>query len=168
MGRNSFIPQPGEFYQNHGGGIFECIKILNSKNDGAIMQNFASGWTFMAHGIGVYEDGSIDWDYSTGGHFVKLSKNSTIKILKNAIQECSKTAQVDMTIEKMAELTKELLNERQGHKHNIAEKIADVKIMLAQMEIIFQNAEDVEQKFQIRLERLYKRLQETSGVSENE
>ena len=28
-----------------------------------------SGWTFKAHGLGMYSDGRIDWDYSTGGRF---------------------------------------------------------------------------------------------------
>lgn len=35
----------------------------------AILQNVSSGWTLVAHGTCVYEDGSIAWDFSTGGHF---------------------------------------------------------------------------------------------------
>lgn len=67
-------------------------------------------------------------------------------IFKSAVHWWGKEAQTDMMIEEMAELTKAILNERRGRDHNIAEEMADVKIMLAQMEIIFQNAGEVEQK----------------------
>lgn len=75
-----------------------------------------------------------------------------------------KEAQTDMMIEEMAELTKAILNERRGRDHNIAEEMADVRIMLAQMEIIFQNAGEVEQKFREKVARLDRRLQERRGV----
>ena len=35
----------------------------------AEMQNIKSGWTFIAKGIIRYNDGTIEWDYSVGGHF---------------------------------------------------------------------------------------------------
>ncbi len=38
------------------------------------MQNIASGWTFKANGVIQYEDDSVEWDYSTGGHFERLLK----------------------------------------------------------------------------------------------
>ena len=37
------------------------------------MKNIKSGWTFMAHGIGIYIDSRIDWDYSTGGRFEEVT-----------------------------------------------------------------------------------------------
>lgn len=79
-------------------------------------------------------------------------------VLKMAVETLGKTAQVDMMIEEMAELTKAFLNERRGRDHNIAEEMADIKIMLAQMEIIFQNAGEVERIFQEKVARLYCRL----------
>ena len=39
----------------------------------AIFQNVASQWTFKAQGLGMYDDGIVDWDYSTGVHFVKVN-----------------------------------------------------------------------------------------------
>ena len=69
MKRYSFTPEIGEEFQNQGGSIYKCIKV---NSDGtAIMQNVYSKWTLTAHGLGMYTDGSIDWDYSTGGYFAK-------------------------------------------------------------------------------------------------
>ena len=66
--RKAFRPEVGGVYENQGGGIFRCLK---SGRDRSKMQNVRSGWTFQAHGVGVYADGRIDWDYSTGGVFVE-------------------------------------------------------------------------------------------------
>lgn len=65
--REKFTPKKNTVYVNQGGGCFMCLFV---KEDGtAVMQNVASQWTFTAHGIGIYEDGAIDWDFSTGGYF---------------------------------------------------------------------------------------------------
>lgn len=90
------------------------------------------------------------------------------EIFKSAVHWWGKEAQTDMMIEEMAELTKAILNERRGRDHNIAEEMADVKIMLAQMEIIFQNAGEVEQKFREKVARLDRRLQERRGGAAHE
>ncbi len=67
--RKPHHPILGGIYENEGGGVFECEMELPG-ND-AIMRNVKSDWVFVAHGIGMYEDCKIDWDYSTGGHFDK-------------------------------------------------------------------------------------------------
>lgn len=36
-----------------------------------IMERTTDGWTLEAHVITMYEDGTIEWDYSTGGHWPK-------------------------------------------------------------------------------------------------
>lgn len=59
---------PGKVYTNKGGGEFLCEKVLS---DGAIMTNVKSGWCSEAHTITMYDDGTIEWDYSTGGYFKK-------------------------------------------------------------------------------------------------
>lgn len=61
-------PEPGEIYRNKGGGNFLCI---SSCNNSAVMQNVASKWTFEANGVIQYADGTVEWDYSTGGHFAE-------------------------------------------------------------------------------------------------
>lgn len=49
-------------------GKFRCIK----GDSYPVLQNIRSGWTLTAHGVGMYEDGTIDWDYSTNGRFTPL------------------------------------------------------------------------------------------------
>lgn len=65
-------------------------------------------------------------------------------VFKDAIKEFGEAAQVTMVFEEMAELQKELCKwMRNGNSveltHNIAEEIADVEIMLAQMKLLFDN-----------------------------
>lgn len=67
MKREKFTPKEDKVYTNHGGGVFRCMSAL--ANGIAVMQNINSGWTFTAEGCGIYEDGTIDWDHSTGGYF---------------------------------------------------------------------------------------------------
>ena len=64
-------PEQGKVYQNKGGGEFLCIESFDGS---AVMQNTASRWTFKAHGITQYEDGTVEWDYSTRGHFERWLK----------------------------------------------------------------------------------------------
>lgn len=73
MIRTKFTPAEGEQYKNAGGGTFRCLSSGKGLPAGeATMQNVASGWTFEAHGCGIYDDGTIDWDYSTGGCFAEV------------------------------------------------------------------------------------------------
>ena len=65
--RRPLTPTVGRIYRNEAGGDFRCI---DSWREEAVLQNIQSGWTFFAHGIGRYDDGTIDWDYSTGGSFM--------------------------------------------------------------------------------------------------
>lgn len=72
MKRTKFTPKKGKIYKNAGGGSFRCLRaggFLPEFN--AEMQNTASGWTFTARGCGMYENGTIDWDYSVGGRFAE-------------------------------------------------------------------------------------------------
>ena len=164
MNRKPFTPQPGALYINHGGGKYKCIGTPDQT--GAVpMMNALSGWILNAHGVGIYDDDSIDWDYSTGGHFKdeqgsrgQYDKYHEMDVLESAIKKFGKQAQVDMMIEEMSELTKALLNERRGREHNITEELADVKIMLLQMVLIFDNAKEVEQISAEKVERLDQRL----------
>lgn len=76
--RKTFYPEAGKTYENEGGGTYICLDtVYNSRNGEvhAIMENTKTGWILNAHGIGVYEDGKIDWDYSTGGHFKENSSD---------------------------------------------------------------------------------------------
>ena len=74
MTRKPFLPENGKIYRNAGGSEVVCIMALDGwKSCTAVMANIKSHWTFIAHGIGRYEDGTIDWDYSTKGYFVLMA-----------------------------------------------------------------------------------------------
>lgn len=73
MGRQKFTPVPGRTYRNRAGGEFFCLRGLDEPYN-AEMQNVASGWTFKAYGCAMYPNGTIDWDYSTGGYFAEEGK----------------------------------------------------------------------------------------------
>lgn len=68
-----FKPTTGEIYLNRNGKIYLCGDVWNNNTPEpsycARMTNTATGWTFVAHGIVRYEDGTIEWDYSSGGRF---------------------------------------------------------------------------------------------------
>ena len=66
MSRIRITPEVGRIYENEGGGTYKCIDYDGNT---PIMQNVKSGWTMHCHGVGQYENGTIDWDYSTGGYF---------------------------------------------------------------------------------------------------
>lgn len=76
-----FNPSAGFVYENAGGGRYLCQYALETGCT-AWMQNTASGWTCLAHGIVRYEDGTIEWDYSTGGHFEKATEPAVIDLVR--------------------------------------------------------------------------------------
>lgn len=76
--------------------------------------------------------------------------------MQKAIDTYGISAQVDVAIEEMAELTKALLKvRRDGPIEDVLEEMADTKIMLVQLEMIYGPVDGiVEQK----LARLHERL----------
>lgn len=72
-GKRNITLEVGKTYKNRGGGTFVCLEVGGFLRPGdAIVQNVASGWTCTAHGVTQYEDGAIEWDYSTGGRFMEV------------------------------------------------------------------------------------------------
>ena len=67
--RKTFKPTPGEIYENAGGSWYRCEALC--PDDSAWFTNVKSGWHFNAKGIGIYQDGRIDWDYSILGRFTQ-------------------------------------------------------------------------------------------------
>ena len=49
---------------------YQCIAI-DEEYRTVTMRNIESGWVCDAHDIGIYNNYSIDWAYSTNGHFEK-------------------------------------------------------------------------------------------------
>ena len=83
-------------------------------------------------------------------------------ILLSAIELYGIPAQMDMCIEEMSELTKELCKNKRGrdNKDAIAEEIADVEIMLAQMKLAFAIASEVNKVRIGKIKRLMWRMTE--------
>ena len=91
----------------------------------------------------------------------------TEDILVMALTTYGAEAQTFMVMEEMSELQKELCKNVRGadNRDAIAEEIADVEIMLAQMKIHYDCADTVEAFKTEKLERLKKRIEElTKGA----
>lgn len=91
------------------------------------------------------------------------------EILKNALKHYGANSQRIVAIEEMSELIKELCKvlckvaRGEENAAHIAEEIADVRIMLDQMEILFDCAGAAAAYQAAKVERLRKRLEETNG-----
>lgn len=95
-------------------------------------------------------------------------------ILKKSILRYGDSAQIDMAIEEMAELTKALLKHRRAKRfgqydveqaqNSVSEEIADVLIMLEQLQIIFCNRCQVEKIIGEKTQRQAGRLAGESEV----
>lgn len=86
------------------------------------------------------------------------------EVLKNAIKTFGTDMQLNIAIEELSELIKELCKYKRGEgkQLNIAEEIADVKIILKELEIIFDNAAMVDVWENVKIERLKERTQNAS------
>lgn len=62
-------PETGTIYLNHNGNEYLCTKV--NEDGSAIMERLKDGWTLTAHGVCQYEDGTIEWDYSSGGRWTR-------------------------------------------------------------------------------------------------
>ena len=49
---------------------YQCI-ALDDVYYTCTMRNIETGWTCDVYGLGIYNNYSIDWSYSTNGHFEK-------------------------------------------------------------------------------------------------
>lgn len=95
-------------------------------------------------------------------------------IMGKSIIKYGDSAQIDMAIEEMAELTKALLKHRRANRFdqydmdkvrdNVSEEIADVLIMLEQLQIIFCNRCQVERIIGEKIKRQARRLAGESEV----
>lgn len=99
---------------------------------------------------------------------IKDLKESADKPLKEFLCEYGADAQVDMAIEEMSELIKAFLKWRRSRKNvmelknlmkNIEEEIADVRIMLRQMELLFGCEKQVREMMIYKVEQQKKRLE---------
>ena len=86
-------------------------------------------------------------------------------ILLKALETYGEEAQIDMCIEELAELQVALCHYKRGRDHNIQEELADVRIMLFQMEVLF-GYPRVELEMSMKINRLAERLKSKEGEVE--
>ena len=81
--------------------------------------------------------------------------------LKKALQVYGDVSQINMVFEEMSELQKELCKYLRGrdNQSEIAEEIADVEIMLAQMKLLFGFSDLVDSYRKKKIERLRRRIE---------
>lgn len=86
-------------------------------------------------------------------------------VCQRAVEAYGKEHQLIICMEEMAELTKELSKNLRGHNNlqEIAEKVADVEIMLEQVKVIFDLKEEVSEAKEAKLLRLQKRIIRDTG-----
>ena len=91
-----------------------------------------------------------------------MDKEQELKIYNEAIEFFGNTSQKIKVIEEMSELTKELCKELRdrGNIENIADELADVEITLAQLKIIYDIHDLVEQHKDFKLHRFAKNMSE--------
>lgn len=83
--RDSALPLvENHIYTNHNGSDYLCKSISDSNS--AVMERIKDGWTLTAHGIQKYADGTIEWDYSTGGRWVRTSLDEKLQAAKQEIK----------------------------------------------------------------------------------
>ena len=89
--------------------------------------------------------------------------------LKKIIEAYGEDSQVHIAIEEMSELVKALLKYRRAVEYggdaekckaHITEEMADVWIMLFQLELIFRNADAIRSQIEYKIERQLKRIKE--------
>ena len=89
-----------------------------------------------------------------------MSKRERIE--RWAIAQYGTEAQQWMVIEEMSELAKEICKIRRGKQefHHLAEEIADVSIMLDQLQYMFELESEVKNQIRWKINRLANRLKE--------
>lgn len=72
-----FMPERGKVYRLHGQKTeFLCVSGTPELGK-ALAQNTKTGWRMTVRGPRRYPDGTIEWDYSTGGRFAPLEKEES-------------------------------------------------------------------------------------------
>ena len=65
--RQYFRPTVNEVYTNKNGSQYRCLSVKDGFN--AEMIHTVSKWRFEAWGCQMFDNGTIEWDGSTGGYF---------------------------------------------------------------------------------------------------
>ena len=99
------------------------------------------------------------------GKSATMARNRIEVVFTKAIERYGKEAQKMKAIEELGELVQAVARDLEGHPdpENIAEEMADVSIMLDQLQEIYQNAETVELIRKLKARRLLYRMRAEKG-----
>lgn len=70
MDRTYITPIVNQTYTNRNGSEYRCTSVaeaIRPCETTALFTRVRDGWSLQAHGILQYDDGTIEWNYSTGG-----------------------------------------------------------------------------------------------------
>lgn len=89
-----------------------------------------------------------------------MDKEKQIEIMRETVDFYGADMQLNICIEELSELIKEICKAKRGiaRPDNIAEEMADVKIIMEQLNIIFGNDDDVNEWYTRKVNRLEERL----------
>lgn len=94
-------------------------------------------------------------------------RNEKDALMQRIIETYGENAQVDKVIEEMSELTKALLKHRRAPEkerakamEDIIDELADVRITVREMELLFQCEGAVEERINYKLKRQMRRMEE--------
>lgn len=68
------VPEFGATYTLRNGGEYRCLFVSDADKVeqggcSAVLVRVSDSWELIAHGVQQNENGTIEWDYSTGGHW---------------------------------------------------------------------------------------------------
>lgn len=93
------------------------------------------------------------------------------QVFRNCICTNGSNPQIDVAIEEMSELIKALLKWRRADGAGLTEaracivdELADVRIMVRQMEILFQCKDEVEKRIDYKVQRQEERMRKLRGI----
>lgn len=95
-------------------------------------------------------------------------KGEETRKMRDIIEFYGKDMQLNICIEEMSELIKELCKVKRGkpNRDNIAEEMADVRIIMEQLSIIFDNDAEVDKWYRFKINRLYERFEQDKSEVE--
>lgn len=99
-------------------------------------------------------------------------KESRDRVFRRCICDYGSSSQIDVAIEEMSELIKALLKWKRADFDGLAtaraaiiDELADVRIMVRQMEILFLCEDEVERRIDFKVQRQWERLEGNGGES---
>lgn len=88
MAANYIKPEIGQTYTLRNGGEYRCLWVWDADKVhlgecSAVLIRDKDGWKLTAHGVQQNEDGTIEWNYSTGGTGPEISEMVPVRSSKS-------------------------------------------------------------------------------------